>query len=113
MRSRYPAHIAVAALALLRRGGGDARAIPYAFKLMIDSGFAGGAGADGDIARWFQYLLMLVVVMAVATALRFYFVSLARRAHRRRHPPRGAAQPAAPRARLLRGKPPVRNRLAA
>jgi len=45
--------------------------VPYAFKLIIDRGFSGG----GDIARWFQYLLMLVVVLAIATAVRFYFVS--------------------------------------
>jgi ATP-binding cassette subfamily B protein len=44
--------------------------VPYAFKLIIDRGFSGG-----DIGRWFQYLLFLVIVMAIATAVRFYFVS--------------------------------------
>jgi ATP-binding cassette subfamily B protein len=49
---------------------GATSGVPYAFKLIIDRGFTGG-----DIARWFQYLLFLVLVMALATAVRFYFVS--------------------------------------
>ena len=48
--------------------------MPYAFKLIIDKGFATG-GSTSDIARWFEYLLMLVGMMALATAVRFYFVS--------------------------------------
>ncbi|HET9335781.1 MAG TPA: ABC transporter transmembrane domain-containing protein [Sphingomicrobium sp.] len=67
---RYPAHILCAAIALLVAAAATS-GVPYAFKLIIDRGFSGG----GDIARWFQYLLFLVVVMAVATAVRFYFVS--------------------------------------
>ena len=70
---RYPGHIAVAGLALLAAAGATS-GIPYAFKLIIDKGFAHGGGT-GDIARWFEYLLLLVGVMAIATALRFYFVS--------------------------------------
>ena len=34
-----------------------------------------GAGTTRDIARWFEYLLLLVGVLALATAVRFYFVS--------------------------------------
>jgi ATP-binding cassette subfamily B protein len=49
--------------------------VPYAFKLIIDKGFAHGAGSSSDIARWFEYLLLLVGVMAIATAVRFYSVS--------------------------------------
>ncbi len=49
--------------------------MPYAFKLIIDKGFVQGGGSTRDIARWFEYLLMLVGVMALATAFRFYFVS--------------------------------------
>jgi ATP-binding cassette subfamily B protein len=49
--------------------------VPYAFKLIIDKGFGPGAGTTRDIARWFEYLLLLVGVMALATATRFYFVS--------------------------------------
>jgi ATP-binding cassette subfamily B protein len=70
---RYPGHIAVAGLALLAAAGATS-GIPYAFKLIIDKGFGHGGGTH-DIARWFEYLLLLVGVMAVATALRFYFVS--------------------------------------
>jgi ATP-binding cassette subfamily B protein len=69
--ARYPAQLACAALALLVASGAT-MGVPYAFKLIIDKGF-GTSG--GDIARWFEYLMLLVVVMAIATALRFYFVS--------------------------------------
>jgi ATP-binding cassette subfamily B protein len=70
---RYPGHIAVAALALLVAAAATS-GVPYAFKLIIDKGFASG-GRPHDIARWFEYLLLLVGVMALATAVRFYFVS--------------------------------------
>src|SRR3954447_329651 len=72
--TRYPAHIAIAALALLLAAGATS-GVPYAFKLIIDKGFAPGAGTSRDIARWFEYLLLLVGVMALATSVRFYFVS--------------------------------------
>ena len=72
--SRYPGHIAIAALALLVAAAATS-GVPYAFKLIIDKGFAAGAGTTRDIARWFEYLLLLVGVMALATATRFYFVS--------------------------------------
>jgi ATP-binding cassette subfamily B protein len=71
---RYPVQIAIAGLALLLAAGATS-GVPYAFKLIIDKGFAHGAGSSRDIARWFEYLLMLVGVMALATAVRFYFVS--------------------------------------
>ena len=66
----YPGHIICAAIALLVAAAATS-GVPYAFKLIIDKGFTGG----GDIARWFQYLMVLVIVMALATAVRFYFVS--------------------------------------
>jgi ATP-binding cassette subfamily B protein len=66
----YPGHILCAAIALLVAAAATS-GVPYAFKLIIDKGFTGG----GDIARWFQYLMFLVIVMALATAVRFYFVS--------------------------------------
>jgi ATP-binding cassette subfamily B protein len=72
--SQYPGHIAIAALALLVSAGATS-GVPYAFKLIIDKGFASGSGSTHDIARWFEYLLFLVGVMALATAVRFYFVS--------------------------------------
>src|SRR5919107_6267084 len=71
---RYPGHIAVAALALIVAAGATS-GVPYAFKLIIDKGFAEGAGTSGDLARWFEYLLLLVAIMAIATATSFYFVS--------------------------------------
>jgi ATP-binding cassette subfamily B protein len=49
-------------------------AIPSGFRLVIDRGFAAG-GASGDIAHWFKYLLGIVVLLATATAARFYCVS--------------------------------------
>src|SRR5215210_8398777 len=70
----YPLHIAVAALALVLAAGA-ASGVPYAFKLIIDKGFAPGAGTSREIARWFEYLLVLVGVMALATAVRYYFMS--------------------------------------
>ncbi len=69
----YPGHVAMALVALTITAAATL-AIPAGFKLIIDRGFA--AGADpGDIGRWFRYLLMIVGVLAMGTALRFYFVS--------------------------------------
>ena len=69
--SRYPLQLIVAAIAL-----GIAAlatlAIPYQFKAMIDSGFIAGGG---DVAPHFRLFYAIVVALALATALRFYFVS--------------------------------------
>jgi len=67
---QYPGHIFCAAVALLVAASATS-AVPIAFKLIIDRGFTGG----GNIGRWFEYLLVLVLVMAAATATRYYFVS--------------------------------------
>src|SRR3954469_20587689 len=72
--ARYPGHIAAAAAALLVAAAATS-GVPYAFKLIIDKGFGAGASTTWAIGRWFEYLLLLVAVMAVATAVRFYFVS--------------------------------------
>jgi ATP-binding cassette subfamily B protein len=69
--ARYKGHVAGAVLALLVAASATL-AIPNSFRLIIDRGFA---AVEGDIGRWFQYLLLIVVVMAIATAFRFYFVS--------------------------------------
>jgi ATP-binding cassette subfamily B protein len=69
--ARYRGHVAGALLALLVAAGATL-AIPNAFRLIIDKGFS---STGGEIGRWFQYLLLVVVIMAVATAARFYFVS--------------------------------------
>ncbi|QGP79252.1 ABC transporter transmembrane domain-containing protein [Sphingobium sp. CAP-1] len=67
---RYPGRIA-AALAALIVSSAATLGIPSGFRLVIDKGFMGG----GDISRWFEYLLLIVLVLALASALRFYFVS--------------------------------------
>ena len=69
--AKYPLQICYAALFLLLSAAATL-GVPYSFKLIIDKGFS---QSGGDISRWFQYLLVLVVVMAIATAFRFYFVS--------------------------------------
>ncbi len=71
MARRYPGRLAGAGLALLAASAATL-AIPSGFKLVIDRGFVGGGG---DIGRWFQYLLLIVIILALATALRYYFVS--------------------------------------
>ncbi len=69
--ARYPGMIAGALLALIVAATATL-AIPNGFRLVIDRGF-GQSG--GDISRWFEYLLGIVIVLALATAARFYFVS--------------------------------------
>lgn len=71
--ARYPGRLAGAAIALLIAAGATL-AIPSGFKLVIDRGFA-RAGAGDDIGHWFQYLLVIVIILALASATRFYFVS--------------------------------------
>ena len=66
----YPGRIA-GALAALIVSSAATLGIPSGFRLVIDRGFMGG----GDISRWFEYLLLIVVILAMASALRFYFVS--------------------------------------
>ncbi|NIJ17468.1 ABC transporter transmembrane domain-containing protein [Sphingobium vermicomposti] len=68
--ARYPGRIA-AALGALIVSSAATLAIPSGFKLVIDRGFMGG----GNIDRWFQYLFLIVIILALATAARFYFVS--------------------------------------
>jgi len=68
---RYPLPIAMAALALLVAAAATL-AIPDGFRRVIDKGFS---AAGGDVSRQFYYLLGIVVVLAIATAVRFYFVS--------------------------------------
>jgi ATP-binding cassette subfamily B protein len=69
--SRYPLQLLIAAIAL-----GIAAiatlAIPYQFKEMIDSGFVAGGG---DVSPHFRFFYVIVIILAIATALRFYFVS--------------------------------------
>ena len=69
---RYPGHIA-AAWAALAVTSGATIAIPYSFKRVIDRGFTAGGGEA--VAGAFHYMLMIVAVLALGTAVRFYFVS--------------------------------------
>ncbi|OAO01134.1 ABC transporter [Sphingomonadales bacterium EhC05] len=68
---RYPKQISLAMLSLFVAAMATL-AIPAGFKTIIDKGFMSGAG---DVAPYFQGLLVIVAVLAVATAFRFYFVS--------------------------------------
>lgn len=47
--------------------------LPLAVRYMIDHGFSGGSG---EVDRAFAALMLVAVVLAVATAARFFFVSL-------------------------------------
>ena len=70
--ARYKGTILGAAIALLLAAGATL-AIPDGFRRVIDRGFVAGGG---DVSQQFNYLFMMVAVLAVATALRFYFVSM-------------------------------------
>jgi len=48
--------------------------IPATFKQVVDKGFAGHS-SPAAIAPYFQGLAIVVVVLAISTAIRFYFVS--------------------------------------
>ena len=61
-------------LAALALSSSATLALPVAVRYVIDRGFAGDDGASID--RWFAGLLGVAVVLACATAARFYFVSL-------------------------------------
>lgn len=69
--SRYPLQLLIAAVAL-GIAAVATLAIPYQFKEMIDSGFVAGGG---DVSPHFRFFYVIVLLLAGATALRFYFVS--------------------------------------
>lgn len=68
----YPPQIAAALVALIVAASATL-AIPQGLKLVVDKGF--GAGAGAEIAPYFMGMLAIVLVMGLATATRFYFVS--------------------------------------
>jgi ATP-binding cassette subfamily B protein len=70
---RYPGHLAAATLSLAVAALATLF-IPRTFQKVIDHGF-GNIADSGDIAPYFQGLLAVVLVLAIATAFRFYFVS--------------------------------------
>ncbi|CAM3132961.1 Lipid A export ATP-binding/permease protein MsbA [Sphingomonas antarctica] len=67
----YPGRLA-AALGALIVAGVSSLAVPYGFKLIIDNGLM---RVGSNIAPWFEGLLGIVVILSLATAARFYFVS--------------------------------------
>ncbi|MEE4349891.1 MAG: ABC transporter transmembrane domain-containing protein [Pacificimonas sp.] len=69
---RYPAQLVAAFLSLLVAAAATL-SIPQGLKLIVDQGF--GNSDPSAIAPYFVGLLGIVVVMALATAVRFYFVS--------------------------------------
>lgn len=70
---KYPAQI-LYALAALTVTALATLAIPWRFKVIIDEAFGGSAG-PAEIGQAFQYLLMIVLILGIGTAARFYFVS--------------------------------------
>jgi ATP-binding cassette subfamily B protein len=71
--AKYPKQVGAAIVALVATASATI-AIPARFKVIIDQAFGTGANAD-IIAHSFRYLLMIVVVLGIGTAIRFYFVS--------------------------------------
>lgn len=70
---RYPLQLTIATIALITSSAATLW-IPRTFKQVVDNGFA--AGADPSrIGVYFQGLLLVVLLLSVATAVRFFFVS--------------------------------------
>ena len=69
----YPGQIAAALTALVVAALATL-AIPQGLKLIVDNGFAKGSD-PGSVAPYFWGMLGIVVLMGIATAFRFYFVS--------------------------------------
>jgi ATP-binding cassette subfamily B protein len=69
---RYKGTMAGAMVALLIASGATL-AIPDGFRRVIDKGFVAGGG---DISQQFNYLFGMVILLAIATAFRYYFVSM-------------------------------------
>jgi ATP-binding cassette subfamily B protein len=72
--AKYPLQITAAFTALAVTSAATI-AIPYSFKRVIDRGFAGGDATPEAVAQSFHYMLLIVAVLALGTAMRFYFVA--------------------------------------
>jgi ATP-binding cassette, subfamily B, bacterial len=70
----YKKQFVLAGIALLVAAAATL-AIPYAFRQMIDIGFAPGAKETAEVDAYFLALFGVACVLAVATAARFYMVS--------------------------------------
>lgn len=71
---KYPWHIA-AAVFFLTLSSTSTLAIGWGVRRVIDRGFGRHAAGPAAVAHSFELLLAIVVVLAIATALRFYFFS--------------------------------------
>jgi ATP-binding cassette, subfamily B, bacterial len=69
----YPGEVAIALTALLITSGATI-AVPASFKSIIDKAFSKGANVE-TINSSFRWLLLVVVILGLGTAVRFYFVS--------------------------------------
>jgi ATP-binding cassette subfamily B protein len=69
----YPGQLAAALIALVVAALATL-AIPQGLKLIVDNGFAKGSD-PAAVAPYFWTMLGIVIVMGIATAFRFYFVS--------------------------------------
>lgn len=70
---RYPGRIATAVTALVITAT-STLAVPWGLGQMVDHGFSRGSDPEA-IKVWFFRLLLVVVVLAIGTAVRFYSVS--------------------------------------
>jgi len=69
----YPGQVAVALAALLTTSAATI-AVPASFKSIIDKAFGPGANT-ATINSAFHWLLLVVLILGIGTAFRFYFVS--------------------------------------
>jgi len=67
---RYPLMLTLTIVSLLVAAA-STLFLPFAIRQVIDAGFANGSG---EIDSYFQVLLVIVAVLAVASAIRFYCV---------------------------------------
>ncbi|MBC9032780.1 ATP-binding cassette domain-containing protein [Sphingomonas sp. JC676] len=70
---RYPLQLTIATLALLASSIATLW-IPRTFKQIVDNGFAASADTS-RIGVYFEGLLLVVAILSLATAVRFFFVS--------------------------------------
>ncbi|WP_313535555.1 ABC transporter transmembrane domain-containing protein [Sphingomonas sp.] len=70
---RYPLQIAIALVSLLTSSAATLW-IPRTFKQIVDNGFSAGADTS-RIGIYFQGLLAVILVLSLATAVRFFFIS--------------------------------------
>lgn len=71
---KYPWHIA-GAVFFLALSSTSTLAIGWGVRRVIDRGFVGNAANAAAVSQAFEILLAIVVVLALATSLRFYFFS--------------------------------------